>query len=117
MSFRGGVSEKRRVHLQLPSELERAVTAVGDEHGLRLGPALRMLLRRGLEHGEVTESCRDCGAGLAALVAAEQTLLLVASILPQGRSLVGGLAAEAVAAAEQRLSLVGRGGAASELAE
>ena len=104
------MSEKRRVHLQLPSELERAVRAVGQEHGLRLGPALRMVLRRG-------ESCRDCPTGLAALVAAEQTLLLVASILPQGRSLVGGLAAEAVAAAEERLSLVGRGGAASELAE
>jgi hypothetical protein len=117
MSFRGGVSEKRRVHLQLPSELEQAVRTVGQEHGLRLGPALRMVLRRGLDGEHAIESCRDCPTGLAALVAAEQTLLLVASILPQGRSLVGGLAAEAVAAAEQRLSLVGRGGAASEVAE
>ncbi len=36
----------------------------------------------GLERGAVTDACRDCAAGLAALIAAEQTLLVVASILP-----------------------------------
>jgi hypothetical protein len=117
MSFRGGVSEKRRVHFELPSDLERQVKAFGLDHGIGLGPALRVVLRRGLDRGHVSESCRDCAAGLAALVAAEQTLLLVASILPQGKSLVSGLAADAAAAAEQRLSLLGRGGAPSEVAE
>ena len=104
------MSEKRRVHLQLPAALEHAAREVGREHGFGLGPAIRVLLHRGLERGVVSEPCRDCAAGLAALIAAEQTLLVVASILPGGRVLIDSLASEAAAAAEQRLNLIGQNG-------
>lgn len=73
--------------------------------GLGAGPAIRAVLGQGLERGTDTEACRDCAAGLAALIAAEQTLLLVAAILPNGRALVEGLAAEAAVAAEKRLAI------------
>jgi hypothetical protein len=115
MSFRGDVSAKRRVHLLLPAELEAEVKAVGREHGIGLGPAIRVVLGRGIDRGPVAEACRDCEAGLAALLAAEQTLLVVASILPQGRSLIAGLAAEAGIAAEQRLALVEAAGPKGEV--
>jgi hypothetical protein len=112
MSFRGDVSAKRRIHLQLPAELEADIKAVGREHGIGLGPAIRVVLGRGIgrgiDRGPVAEACRDCEAGLAALLAAEHTLLVVASILPGGRSLIDGLAADAAAAAERRLGFVGR---------
>ncbi len=117
MSFRGDVSAKRRIHFQLPSELEAEVRAIGREHGIGLGPAIRVVLRRGIDRGPVAEACRDCASGLAALIAAEQTLLVVASILPQGRSLVDGLAADAATAAEQRLAAVDQGERCSEAME
>jgi hypothetical protein len=108
MSFRGDVSARRRVHLLLPAELEAELRAVGRVHGIGLGPAIRVVLGRGIDRGPVAEASRDCEAGLAALLAAEHTLLVVASILPGGRSLIDGLAADAAAAAEQRLGVVGR---------
>ena len=100
------MSAKRRIHLQLPSDLERELRLVGQQHGVGLGPAIRILVRRGLDRDGEHQRCRDCAAAVAALIAAEHTLLVVASILPQGTSLIGGLATEAVAAAEQRLALV-----------
>jgi len=106
MSFRGYVSAKRRIHLQLPSDMEREVRAVGHQQGIGLGPAIRAVVRRGLDLGQPDGPCRDCAAAVAGLIAAEHALLVVASILPQGRSLIAGLAAEAASAAEQRLALV-----------
>ncbi len=114
MSFRGYVSAKRRIHILLPSGLEAEVRAFGREHGIGLGPAIRVVLGRGIERGPVAEACRDCEAGLAALLAAEHALLVVASILPGGRNLIDRLAVDAAAAAEQRLGVVGRGRSGNE---
>lgn len=105
MSFRGFVSANRRLHLLLPIDLADELHQVGKQHGVGLGAAIRLLVRRALNAGGGHELCRDCPAGLAALVAAEQTLLVVAAILPNGRTLVDGLAVEAAAAAERRLAL------------
>ena len=100
------MSAKRRIHLQLPSDLEREVRSVSQQHGVGLGPAIRILVRRALDRNGGQQPCRDCAAAVAGLIAAEHSLLVVASILPQGRSLIAGLAADAAAAAEQRLALV-----------
>src|SRR5262245_47515039 len=102
MSFRGYVRAKRRLHLQLPADLERELRRFGDELGVGLGPAIRVAVRRWLE-SDRGDNSRDSAAAIAGLIAAEQTLLVVASILPGGRSLVAGLADEASAAAERRI--------------
>jgi hypothetical protein len=115
MSFRGYVSAKRRVHLQLPSDLERELRAVGQELGIGLGPAIRVVVGRGLDRDEHQRPCRDCNAAVAALIAAEHSLLVVASILPQGKSLIASLCAEAGAAAEQRLALIEAAGPEGEV--
>ncbi|HEX2681252.1 MAG TPA: hypothetical protein VHQ03_08155 [Candidatus Dormibacteraeota bacterium] len=101
------MSAKRRVHLQLPSDMEQEVREVGRQHGVGLGAAVRVLLRRGLDtEGTFGRSCHDCAAAVASLIAAEHSLLVVASILPQGRSLIVGLAADAATAAAERLASI-----------
>ncbi len=105
MSFRGYVRAKRRLHVQLPAELERELRTVGEDLGVGIGPAIRVVLRRWLE-SERGGTARESSAAVASLIAAEHALLVVASILPGGRSLVDGLADEATAAAGRRIALV-----------
>jgi hypothetical protein len=105
MSFRGYVSAKRRIHLQLPSDVEQAVRAIGEDHGTAgLGPAIRLVLRRGLGAAAEGSACHDCAAAMAALVAAEHAVLMVAAVLPEGQRRVRELAPQAAVAAEVRLS-------------
>jgi hypothetical protein len=110
MSFRGYVSAKRRIHLQLPSEMEQEVRAIGHGLAIGLGPAIRLVLSRGLAAAQEDKTCRDCPAALAAVVAAEHAALMVAAVLPDGQRRMRELAPQAALAAEVRLSLLRESG-------
>jgi hypothetical protein len=108
MSFRGYVSATRRIHFQLPSDIEQAVRAIGAESGFGLGPAIRLVLRRGLTAIE-EGNCRNCVAALASLVASEHAVLMVAAVLPDGERRVQELGERAAVAAEERLAMFREG--------
>jgi hypothetical protein len=110
MSFRGYVSAKRRIHLQLPLDMEQAVKAIGGKLGIGVGPAIRVVLSRGLAPTEEGKPCPDCPAALAARIAAEHTVLMVAAVLPEGQRRMRELAAQAASAAEDRLRLLPESG-------
>ena len=96
----------RRFHFILPSELESALTPYAARLGLQLGPAIRMLVGRGLQSDPDPPSPQpDSPAALAALTASEHAVLMVASILPEGEQRMRSLAARAAEAAEERLAL------------
>jgi len=93
-----------RFHEPLCSELEVFARA----RDLSLGAAIRLLVRQGLDRDGERPVAYDSPAAVAGLIAAEQTLLVVASILPGGRNLVAGLADQAAAAADARIALLER---------
>ena len=96
----------RRFHLNLPSELESALTDFARRRGLQLGPALRLLAGSALQSdADMPSSRHDSPAALAALTAAEHAVLMVASVLPEGQRRMHELAPEAAHAAEERLAL------------
>jgi hypothetical protein len=100
------VRTSRRFHLNLPYELESALTDFARRRGLQLGPAIRLLAGDALQSDAVAPSARlDSPAALAALTAAEHAVLMVASVLPEGQRRMHELAAEAAQAAEERLAL------------
>ena len=74
--------------------------------GLQLGPAIRMLVGRGLQWDRDAPSPQpDSPAALAALTASEHAVLMVASILPEGEQRMRSLAERAAEAAAERLAL------------
>jgi hypothetical protein len=93
----------RRINLRLDAVQHAAVVAYGQQHGLRPSPAARHLI------GEALAAAAPGGtsqpASLAALVAAEHAVLMVASVLPEGESRMRALAERASAAAEARLAM------------
>src|SRR5207245_8044690 len=96
----------RRFHLNLPTDLESALTLFARQRGLQLGPAIRMLVGGALQSDADASSTRvDSPAALAALVASEHAVLMVASVLPEGEQRMRSLAERAVEAAEERLAL------------
>ncbi|HAC46783.1 MAG TPA: hypothetical protein DCF65_12060 [Chloroflexi bacterium] len=96
----------RRFHLNLPSELESALTDFAHPRGLRLGPAIRLLLGDALKSASDGPGARlDPPGILAALTAAELAVLMVASVLPEGQRRMHELGAQAAVAAEERLAL------------
>lgn len=108
LTIREGVSASRRFHFWLPSDLEADLMSYGHPRGLLLGPAIRILARRSLElegHRPAGVAPNDSPAALAALMAAEHAVLMVASVLPEGQRRMRELSAQAAAAAEERLAL------------
>lgn len=104
MTIREGVSaSSRRFHLALPVDLETELAAFARQHGLGLGPAMRLLAAQALEFGSQRPS--ESPVALAALTAAEHAVLMVASILPEGERRMRELGQRAALAAEERLSL------------
>lgn len=104
MTIREGVSAaSRRFHLTLPADLETELAAFARQHGLGLGPAMRLLATQALERGGPRQS--ESPAALAALTAAEHAVLMVASILPEGERRMRELGQPATLAAEDRLAL------------
>jgi hypothetical protein len=105
VNIREGVRISRRYQLRLREPLSSELEAFARGRDLGVCPAIQLLLRQALDAESSRAAAAGSPAALAALLAAEHTLLVVASILPQGRSLIAGLAAEAAAAAEERLAL------------
>jgi hypothetical protein len=80
-------------------------------HGLSLAEAIRSLADRSLtaETTGNSASLSDSPASLAALVAAEHAVLMVASVLPDGEQRLHELGPQAAVAAEERLAMVREG--------
>ena len=108
MNIREGVRTSRRHQVRLSAPLDAELSGFAASHGLGLSPAIRFLLGRGLqlETGS-TAALQDSAATLAALVAAEQAVLMVASILPEGGRRMGEARSQAAGAAQQRLAEIG----------
>jgi hypothetical protein len=106
MSFRGGVSRSHRFHLGLPADLATELAGFAKVHGLGLGPSIRLLVRRGLNPElDRAVGSRESAPALAALLAAEHAVLMVASVLPEGERRMHELGQRASLAAEERLAL------------
>lgn len=103
------MSTSRRYQLRLSPGLASELEAFAERLGLPRGPAIQLLIGRGLqaEAGGPNRSGppRDSPAALAGLAAAEHAVLMVASVLPEGQRRMHELAPEAALAAETRLSL------------
>jgi len=109
LTIREGVSASRRFHLWLPADAEAAVRSYARLQGLGLAPAIRLLVRGGLELDaqRLADATRhEPLAALAALIAAEHAVLMVASILPEGERRMRSLGERAALAAEERLALL-----------
>jgi hypothetical protein len=105
------VSASRRFHLWLPAELEFRLRSYARVRGLLLSPAIRLLVGRALEsESEPPTPPADSSAALAALVAAEHVVLMVAAVLPEGQRRMRELAPQAAIAAEDRINLVRESG-------
>jgi hypothetical protein len=101
MNSREGVSSSRRYQVRLPAGLASSLEGFARQSCLGLAPTIRLLVARGL-----ISQTLDPAATLAAHVAAEHALLLVASILPEGERRLRSLSEQAAQAAEERLVLV-----------
>jgi len=101
------VSTSRRYQLRLSAELALELEGFAQRLGLSLGPAIQLLIGRGLQaEAQATPKWGlDSPAALAALTAAEHAVLMVASVLPEGQRRRRELAADAAIAAEERLAL------------
>jgi hypothetical protein len=109
LTIREGVSASRRFHLWLPVDLEADLQSYGRQRGLGLAPAIRLLVRGGLEldaQRPAAVTADDSLIALAGLIAAEHAVLMVASILPEGERRMGSLAGRAAQAAEERVALL-----------
>ena len=101
------MSASRRFHLYLPAALESRLRNTASRRGVALAVAIRELAAHSLEieenrpgEGRAIESA----VMLAALVAAEHAVLMVASVLPEGQERMRELAPQAAVAAEERMA-------------
>lgn len=103
------MSTSRRYQLRLPPGLASELEAFAERLGLPRGPAIQLLIGRGLQAeadgGRRGDTLHDSPAALAGLAAAEHAVLMVASVLPDGQRRMLELAPEAALAAETRLAL------------
>jgi hypothetical protein len=103
------VRTSRRYQLRLSADLTSELEAFAQRLGLSFGPAIQLLVSRGLQSeadgGRGSDTPPDSPAALAGLAAAEHAVLMVASVLPEGQRRMHELAPEAALAAEARLAL------------
>jgi hypothetical protein len=92
-----------RVNLRLSPEQLEEVAAYARRNGVGLGSAIRLLIGQALQGA--TQTRVDSPAALAALLAAEHAVLMVASVLPEGERRMRELGQRASLAAEERLAL------------
>lgn len=93
-----------RLHFGLPLELKTEIATFASERGLGLGAAIRLLVTESLRPN-VRPIGQGAPAALAALLAAEHAVLMVASVLPEGERRMRELGQRASQAAEERLAL------------
>ncbi len=100
---------RRSLHVRLDDALLRGIQAFAAEGGLGLSSAVRLLTARALRQSQPGSnqavSGDETAVSLAALVAAEHSVLMVASVLPEGQRRMHELAQEAALAAEARVAL------------
>ena len=111
MNSKECVSPSRRFHLLLPLDLEGRLRDFAASRGVALAVALRELAAQGLASyaGETDSRRAESPLLLAALLAAEHAVLMVASILPEGERRRQELAAQAAVAAQERIGMVEAG--------
>ena len=102
------MSPSRRFHLLLPPDLEGRLRDFAASRGVALAVAVRELAAQGLASwADAPASVRaESPLLLATLLAAEHAVLMVASILPEGERRCRELAAQAAAAAQERIGMV-----------
>jgi len=106
-----------RHHVRLAPVVAQELEAFAQKHGLGLSSAIRLLATKGLEaegSADHIGAKREPPAALAALVASELAVLMVASILPEGEQRMRSLAKRACQAAEERIAMFSEQGMAPE---
>ena len=96
-----------RLHVRLSLATRAELVRRGGASGLPASSVARQLIAAGLRTTATTESTATDHAlvALCSLIAAEQAVLMVASVLPDGELRMVELAAKAALAAEERLAL------------
>jgi hypothetical protein len=100
-----GTPQAYRLQVAFTAAQRSAVAERASRNGESLSAAVRRLVTAALELDPQARGYGDPPASLAALVAAEHAVLMVASILPEGEHRMQELAAQAARAAEERLAL------------
>jgi hypothetical protein len=100
-----GPSRSRRLQVGFTPAQRSAIAERARGAGLSLSATVRQLVAASLSL-EPGTGASDPPAALAALVAAEHAVLMVASILPEGERRMLSLAERAAQAAEERLALL-----------
>jgi len=100
-----GTSQGRRLQVGFTAAQRSAIAEQARLGGLSLSATVRQLVSAALSLEPGTGGKADSPASLAALVAAEQAVLMVASVLPDGELRMAELGARAAQAAEERLAL------------
>jgi len=100
-----GTSQARRLQVGFTAAQRTAIAEQARQSGLSLSATVRQLVSAALSLDPGTGARADSPASLAALVAAEQAVLMVASVLPDGELRMAELGARAAEAAEERLAL------------
>jgi hypothetical protein len=100
-----GTPRSYRLQVGLTPAQRSAIAQRARDTGLSLSATVRQLVSASLSL-EPTSRASDTPAALAALVAAEHAVLMVASILPEGERRMHSLAERAAQAAEERLALL-----------
>ena len=93
-----------RLQVSFTPALRSAIAGRAQTGGLSLGATVRQLVSVGLSL-DPAAGTRESPAALAALMAAEHAILMVASVLPDGERRMREVAPQAASAAEERLAL------------
>src|SRR5947209_11184790 len=92
----------RRLQVRLPADLCARVVELADEHRISLSDAVRILVARGAaDRASASEP-----VALAAAVAAEHALALLAGFLPDGQRRMADLGPRALDATRERITLL-----------
>ncbi len=101
-----GTPLAQRLQIAFTAAQRSAIAERAASSGQSLSGIVRQLVGSALSFDTEAGPKADSPAALAALVAAEHAVLMVASILPEGERRMRELGSQAARAAEERLALV-----------
>jgi hypothetical protein len=101
-----GTPLSQRLQIAFTAAQRSAIAERAASSGQSLSGIVRQLVASALSFDTEAGPKADSPAALAALVAAEHAVLMVASILPEGERRMRELGSQAARAAEERLALV-----------
>ncbi len=99
-----GSPQAHRLQVAFTAAQRAAIAGRARRTGLSLSVIVRQLVGAALVFDTEPGTGADSPAALAALVASEHALLMVAAVLPDGERRLQELAAQAASAAEERLA-------------